>query len=231
MTRSLQGREDVNDLWVLTACHRPHLDLLRKAHASLGGMVPAARVVVVANGDNPPTQPELPDATVIPGPDVRSVAGWWNTGMDWIDTHGGGHVLFLDSDATTTPETVQAMVDAVETLGLAYVGVDRWGVLSAGGTWVRTDPGPYRDLRWRPSGYCFILSASCGVRPDPRYTHWYLDDDMELQALTAGGVGMVQGYVTHPDDQLWSEDTAAKRECDRALFVGKWGREAWIGAA
>ena len=217
-----------NNLWTLTPCHRPHLDLLRVALKGVPDDIPAERRIVVSNGADPPLPEDLPDATVIPGPDIRSVAGWWNTGLDWIQARGGGHVLFLDSDATTDPATVRAMLTAVESYGLAYVGVDRWHVLPDGGTWIRPDDRPYTDLRWRPSGYCFILHATCGVRPDPRYTHWYLDDDMELQAMTVGGVGMVSGHVTHPDDQHWDEDTQAKRDADRALFTAKWGRPPWV---
>lgn len=216
-------------VWSLTPCHRPHLPLLQQALTGLPDSIPAGRRIVVANGENPPTQDELPRATVIPGPDVRSVAGWWLTGMDYIAAHGGGHIVFLDSDATTTPGTVEDMIYAVDRYGLAYVGVDRRGVLAEGGVWIRGNSAPYRDLRWRPSGYLFALSATSGVRPDPRYTHWYLDDDMELQAMATGGVGMVHGTVDHPDDLAWSEDTQAKRDADRALFVAKWGQPAWWG--
>lgn len=215
-------------VWTLTPCHRPHLPLLRQALTGVPDWIPADRRIVVTNGPDAPRADELPGATVIPGDAARSVAGWWLTGMDHIEAQGGGHVVFLDSDAVTEPETIRRMVAAVEGLHLAYVGVDRRGVLAQGGIWIRTELAPYTDLRWRPSGYLFVLSADSGVRPDPRYTHWYLDDDMELQAMATGGVGMVAGYVDHPDDRLWSEDTQAKRDADRALFVAKWGRPAWL---
>jgi hypothetical protein len=217
-----------SSVWTLTPCHRPHLPLLRHALTGVPHWISAKRRVVVANGDDAPRQDELSEATVIPGPDVRSVAGWWLTGMDYIAAHGGGHVVFLDSDATTDAATIEAMLAAVERWGLAYVGVDRRGVLTQRGLWIRTDTTPYTDLRWRPSGYLFTLSADSGVRPDPRYSHWYLDDDMELQAMATGGVGMVAGYVDHPDDQRWDEDTQTKRDRDRELFVAKWGQQPWM---
>lgn len=217
----------ITPCWVVTPCHRPHLDLLRAAYATLPDWIPANRRVVVANGDNPPTAADLPGMTIVPGPDVLSVAGWWNTGIDYVTDHGGGHILFLDSDATTTPATVEAMVAAADRWGLTYVGVDRHGVLTEGGVWIRTQPVPYTDLRWRPSGYCFLVSPGWGIRPDPRYEHWYLDDDLEMQAMSAGGVGMVAGHVRHPDGLRWDVDTDTKRARDRDLFIAKWGRPAW----
>jgi hypothetical protein len=53
---------------------------------------------------------------------------------------------------------------------------------------------------------------------------------MELQALATGGVGMVAGHVDHPDDARWDEDTQAKRDADRALFIAKWNQPAWLAA-
>lgn len=222
-------------LWSLTPVHRPHAYGAKLMSAMLpADLFPNERQVFVTNGPDAPSARDLPPGvTIVPAttPDV-SVAAWWRQGMEHIyAADPDATIAFVDADALPGRGTVRRLHDALWTHNLAMAGVDRTGILPHG-VWVTKDRMPYRDLRWRPGWYCWLLAPGTGVWPDPQFGHWYLDDDMEWQARNTRrghtGVGLVADTPCyHPKGARWEGETDEVRDAARAKFYTKWGSLPW----
>jgi hypothetical protein len=184
------------------------------------------RVIVVANGQNPPTRRELP-AGVILTVDSNPYGGinisrWWNTGLRIasLAAEGDHATLVINADARIDRAGIDTLAHTIDLTGVAAAYPSLHGLPS------HTNYRPEEvDLRTRLTGFCFMLRGD-GVRADERFAWWYGDDDIDWQARVAGGSRMVTGvHVTHP--AMGGTDTEALAETirvDRARFVAKWGR-------
>jgi len=138
-----------------------HPDLLAATIAASG--LPIERVVVVWTGAGDP--PNLPAVTV-PQEDFN-IHQWWNTGIDILAERGCTRVAVLNDDVVIAPDTLPKMVHAMGDATLALLGEDHG-----------------------PSGHCFVLNATHGVRPDESY-RWY-SGDLQLIADASAAHGVVR---------------------------------------
>lgn len=188
--------------------------------------MPKSRVVIVANGENPPQAKELPKATVISYPTSEyCMSNWWNAGLDYAASKAKGkyEVFISNADTIVSGEVVEALAKALRTHDLAATGPDQADAVQ-GDIHIETRAEPF-DLRYRLPGYAFMLRGELDLRADPQFRHWYLDDDLEWQARQAGGTGIVKGLkVYHPPGgnplPPMLQQFAAE---DREKFAAKWG--------
>ena len=215
----------MSGVWAVTACYRPDIGVLRETLRVMG--LPADRVVVVANNDDPPRQEEIPEATVIPAATAElNLARWWNEGMDYVACRDRGEhdLLVFDADSAVPAAGITRLSEVLREHGLGAACPDRLGTLPAGSVHTERQIGP---VPWevRMTGWCFMLRGEAGLRADPQFRFWYADDDMECQARLAGGTGMAGGVRGgHPEASR--PLTPYQRECadtDAGRFSAKWG--------
>lgn len=212
--------------YAVAACHRPDILKMNSTLDMLGFR--KEHVVIVANGENPPTQEEIPSATVIQYPTLEyCMPNWWNMGLDYVqDIAGPVHNVFIfNADTYADYSTVTVLGTVLRDKDLAAVGPDRFNTLPRGFVLQNDRLEPEYNQAYRMTGYAFVLRGELGLRADPKFRHWYLDDDLEWQARANGGVGMVGGLtVGHPPAgnplsptlQQWAAE-------DREKFKVKWG--------
>lgn len=138
-----------------------HPDLLRAIIATSG--LPAERVAVVWTGEGEP--PELA-ATVERYYGPLNIHRWWNVGIDLLAEAGCTRVAVLNDDVVIAPDTLPRMVRGLAGATLALL--DEEG----------------------PSGHCWVLNVTHGVRPDEAY-RWY-SGDMQLMADAIEARGLVR---------------------------------------
>lgn len=209
----------------LAACHRPDIPKMNQALAHMG--FSKYRVVVVANGRESPTQEEIPNAIVIEYPTYEyCMPNWWNWGLSFISDGLaiGNHEIFIfNADTFAHGSDVLQLSQALRDHDLAATGPDQSDRVQ-GSIHKETRAEPF-DLGYRLPGYAFVLKGELGLRADPRFRHWYIDDDLEWQARLAGGTGLVPGVkVQHPANgnplSPMLQQFAAE---DREKFKIKWG--------
>lgn len=212
------------NIYAVAACHRPDVDQMKESLKVLD--FPKSRVIIVSNGEDQPTARDFPEATVVKYPTLEyCMPNWWNAGLDFIQgkTKKPHEVFIFNADTIATKGTVVGLAEALREYALAATGPDQSGVIR--------DPVHVEhrteafDLRYRLPGYACMLKGELGLRADPQFRHWYLDDDLEWQARRAGGTGIVQGLrVQHPPNgnPLTPRLTQFADE-DREKFKIKWG--------
>lgn len=226
--------------WVLIPCQRSRLSLLREAILSYAH--PADRVVVVATQPDPLTPRDLEgiaDHVVLHDDTAHLIGAWWNRGLDYITerTESAGsagsepfEVFAPSSDVIGTPESIPVLRGFLRSNGLVMVGPDYHG-----GAARPAHPSHQifrledtRTVHRRVPGACWMLAGESKLRLDPQFRWWYSDDDLEMQARQAGGVGIMQdtGLMPGPDTALSGEKLLWAHE-DRQKFVTKWGHEPW----
>lgn len=216
-------------IYATVACHRGDLDKLQRSTASLG--LPKDQIIVVANGDNPPTAEEVPAATVITYPDKGfSLTNWWNAGIDWIyeRAEGSFEVFVFNADCYTDLETLNSLSDALRRQDLAIVSPDQGSAVRPGKIHVETRLIPIANKNLRLWGCAFMLKGELKLRCDPAFRFYYNDDDIEWQGRQAGGVGIVGGtQVDHPYAGNLSRTMSPQLHQfaaeDREKFKIKWG--------
>lgn len=218
----------MTNLWAVAACHRPDLAKMRASLTALG--FEQSRVGVVSNGLDAPTQMELPEATVLPYTSSEyNMPKWWNVGLDWASAQAQGQpyeVFIFNADTVADKNTVTRLAEVLREKDLAATGPDRCNSLPKGFTLVETRLNPLDNLVFRMTGFAFVLKGELELRADPKFRHWYLDDDIEWQARCQGGVGMVGGcYVDHPPyGNPLSPELSQWATEDREKFKIKWGK-------
>ena len=136
-----------------------HPDLLRAIIATAG--LPADRVVVVWTGEDEP--PELV-ATVERFYGPVNIHRWWNAGINLLVEQGCTRVAVLNDDVVIAPDTLPRMLRGLAGATLALL--DEEG----------------------PSGHCWVLNVTHGVRADESY-RWYSGDlQLIADAMQAKGV-------------------------------------------
>lgn len=172
-----------------------HPDLLRAIIATSG--LPADRVVIVSNGDGPLPDADLP-AEKIHDPGPVNIHRWWNAGIDLLAERGCTRVAVLNDDVAISPDTLPRMARAL-----------------AGATLALLDDGG-------PSGHCWMLNVTHGVRPDESY-RWYSGDlQLIADASSARGVMRAPGawcLHVHPTEATEaSPEPLALAAADDALY-------------
>lgn len=214
------------NVWAVACTYRPDIEAMNRT-VELMGL--GKRICVVANGENPPTQEEIPDATVLTDTEpVYNMPRWWNKGLNWVSEQNGDEpyeVFIFGSDTMASNHTVVRLAEVLRERDLAATCPDRYGVLPAGHVWYEDRLETIRDMRFRMTGYAFVLRGELELRADPQFRSWYIDDDLEWQARGKGGTGMVGGLrVGHPLNgsplspmlRRWATE-------DREKFKIKWG--------
>lgn len=163
------------DVGMVIPSRGDHMDLLRAIIAASG--LPAQRIAVVATpGPNDYELCDLPAAVLVDeGP--RNVQRWWNWGIDWLTNLGCTRVAVLNDDVAINGETLPRLAAALEASGatLALPGY----------------PGA-------PSGHCWMLDTTHGVRPDESYTWWCGDLQLVADARHAhGAVRVADAWCEH----------------------------------
>ena len=171
-----------------------HLDMLRATIATSG--LPPERVAVVWNGDGWCPDADLA-ATVIHDTGEVNIHRWWNAGIDLLAERGCTRVAVLNDDVVISPETLPRMVRGLGGATLA---------LLADG----------------PSGHCWVLDVTHGVRPDESY-RWYSGDlQLIADATQARGVMRVSDawcLHLHPTAAtVASPELVALAAADDALY-------------
>jgi GT2 family glycosyltransferase len=216
-------------VWAVAACHRADLEKIQSSTTKLG--LPANRVIVVSNGEEPILSGEVPSARVIQYPDNGNfnLSAWWNYGIDYVRTHATDEyeIFVFNADCYTTPNTVEKLRSVMRLHDLSVVGPDQCQV-AQGPVHVETNLHPVYDKRYRLTGYAFMIAGESGIRCDENIRFWYNDDDIEWQGRSLKGTGLVQGLrVDHPAAGNLSCSMGPllqqyARE-DREYFRNKWG--------
>lgn len=144
-----------------------HPDSLRSIIAASG--LPPERVIVVHNGPDFLDERGL-GATVVHDSGPLNIHRWWNVGLNLLAERGCVHAAVLNDDVAISPDTLPKMLRA---LGLSTLAL------------LNDDGGP--------SGHCWMLNLTHGVRPDESY-RWYSGD---LQLIA--DASMARGVVRVPD--------------------------------
>ncbi len=138
-----------------------HPDLLRGIIATSG--LPPERVAVVWTGGEWCPDSDLA-ATIIHDTGPLNIHRWWNAGIELLAERGCTRVAVLNDDVIIAPDTLPKMARALGACTLALLDVEG------------------------PSGHCWMLSVSHGVRPDESY-RWYSGDlQLIADAMQAKGV-------------------------------------------
>lgn len=172
-----------------------HPDLLRAIIATSG--LPADRVVVVWTGADWCPDGDLA-ATVVHDTGPVNIHRWWNTGIDLLAERGCTRVAVLNDDVSISPDTLPRLVRGLGGATLALVGDGS------------------------PSGHCWVLNVSHGVRPDEAY-RWYSGDlQLIADATEARGVIRVDDawclHLTPTKATTASPELAALAAADDALY-------------
>jgi hypothetical protein len=214
------------NVWAVACTHRPDIEAMNKTVALMGL---GKKTIVVANGENPPTPDEIPEARVlIDREPVYNMPRWWNKGLDYVHEQNRGknyEVFIFGSDTMAEHSVVIRLAEVLREQDVAATCPDRYGVIPAGGVVFEDRLERIRDMRYRMTGYAFVLRGELELRADPKFRSWYIDDDLEWQARERGGTAMVGGLrVGHPLAgsplspmlQQWARE-------DREKFKAKWG--------
>jgi hypothetical protein len=216
-------------IYAVAASHRGDLEKIRRSTVALG--LPKDQIVVVANGENPPTQEEVPAATVVTYPnDGFSLTNWWNAGIDWVYERATDpfEVFVFNADCYTDLHALETLSRTLRQHGLAIVCPDQAGVLRPGQLHVETRLVPVGNKALRLWGCAFMLNGDKRLRCDPAFRFYYNDDDIEWQGRQVGGVGIVGGVrMDHPMggtlSAIMSPELHRFAAEDREKFRNKWG--------
>jgi GT2 family glycosyltransferase len=149
------------DVGLVIPTRGDHPELLRAVVATSG--LPPERVVIVSNGSGPLPDADIP-AVKIHDPGEVNIHRWWNTGINHLAAAGCTRVAILNDDVVIAPDTLPRLARGIggATLALAYTE--------------------------GPSGHCFMLNVTHGVRPDESF-RWYSGDlQLIADAQRANGV-------------------------------------------
>lgn len=140
-----------------------HPDLLAAIVAASG--LPPERVVVVDTSTFGGLS--VPGATVIrDGGDEVNIHRWWNAGIDHLVGVGCSRVAALNDDVVISPTTLPELARGLAGMTLSLLDEDG------------------------PSGHCWMLNVTHGVRPDESY-RWF-SGDLQLIADADQAKGVVR---------------------------------------
>lgn len=217
------------DLWVLTVAPGDRAGEVHELRASLPG-VPNARFIVVT------TQPDpLDGATLLFDSTELNIAKWWTVGLnhiaalahhEYLDPTQPYDVFITESDTRITPEDLDLVRAEMRRAGCVMGGADWKHLLPGlGVNLVRRSNQAVFPAATRLPGIGLVVAGEVGLRHDPQFRWWLVDDDLEWQAREAGGTVLVGGTsLTHTGFQgeLRGERLTAWHE-DQPKFMAKWG--------
>lgn len=174
--------------------------------------------------------PENPTMIIQDFREPKNISRWWNLGLRCAEyqnfylTHDEREeftVAVLNDDLMVEPGFVQALANGIMHYDVAASFPDVYGM--------HRDQVFNHPSHWRMSGYAFALRGSLRLRADENMQWWYGDNDLEWQALRAGGVVTVGGLgIRHlyPNSTTVGE-LAEQAARDRQTFEAKWGSSPW----
>lgn len=185
--------------------------------------------VVVANqGWVPPLWKQ--DLVMVSDPEPeRNISRWWNLGLDAaqkIANSAEWNVLVVNDDVVASPDLVSVLSHELRSTSSVIAYPNQFNDV-----YVRwTDSGPV-DLRYRLTGYAWMIRGESGLRLDESLKWWYGDDDLFWRANQAGGSVCVPGCrVVHQEPNGYTNsipDLSKQAGLDRETFVKKWGTPPW----
>lgn len=189
------------DVGLVIPTRGDHPDLLADIIASSG--LPAARIVIVSNGPRALSLANVP-ATVLVDIGERNIHRWWNRGIDWLVARGARRIAVLNDDVRIAGDTLAKLADA---LGPDLTVAPTLALAGRKGS---------------PSGHCWMLNTTHGIRPDESYTWWCGDLQLQADAATAGGVVRVPGaycqHLHHNQATVADPELSAAGAADNALY-------------
>lgn len=212
------------DLWVLTVAPGSRADEVADLRASLPD-VPDHRFVVVTTRPDP-----IPGALLFDS-DELNIAKWWTVGLEYIYDIRGFRgpevydVLIVESDTRITPEDLDSVRAEMRRSSCVMAGADWQRMLPGPGiNLVRRSNTPITPGTLRLPGIGLVVAGEAGLRHDPQFRWWYVDDDLEWQAREAGGTVLVGGTtLTHRGSTPMTGERATFAQEDIVKFAAKWG--------
>lgn len=159
-----------------------------------------------------------------------NISYWWNLGMDiaqvLAEEGGEWNVLIVNDDVVAPANLVERLSTEMRSTSAVLASPNMYD-----DTLQFHGPESPMELRYRITGYAFMLRAETGIRIDETMAWWWSDTDLEMRARREGGAVLVPGcVVTHLDPNGFTErDPVLNRQAgiDRETFVRKWGSAPW----
>jgi hypothetical protein len=192
--------------------------------------LPLEQIVVVS------TRPGVrlpPDVVVVEDFGPLNIQRWWLRGIEEAVARGATAVAVCNDDlilgSTALAELHEALVATGATVASPSRPPRKDGVH-------RRPLVPYSPRIW---GCLWVLDATSGLRPDPRYVWWYGDNDLDIRARRdhRGIVTVPVDYEhRHPGEGTGkSSDLSAQTDKDALTFQNDYGRilmfSRWVNKA
>ena len=193
------------DLWLVvpTASRFEYLDKI-----FINSLIPKKNIILVRTIDGP-TVDKVNNLFVESG--EVNIQKWWNLGINYAEKRGAKLVAVLNDDVYISPGSLQAIaLEVIEqnaALGFPY---------------------PHSG---QLAGYCWILNLSSDVRPDERFSWWFGDNDLQMQAQATSKYIYVSADVQHLEGGESTEKNPSLRhlaEKDHLIFIKKWTKKTTV---
>lgn len=153
-----------------------------------------------------------------------NLSALWNRGLEAAGEDSLMHwVAVLNDDAIVPANWFGHLSGQMESAGAVAGGYN--GALTK-----HTKPG-VTALHERMPGHAFMLDGRYELRADEQFQWWCGDNDLDMQARTAGGTLILpDDPVVHMfPDRSTAENPVlqARTSIDMKLFVEKWGFRPW----
>jgi hypothetical protein len=187
------------DLWLVipTATRSQYIEKIIK-----NSLIPTKNIVLVRTVDGAIFGKV--NNIFVNNPEIN-IQKWWNLGIDYAAQRGAKLVAVLNDDVHISPGSLQA---------IAFEVLEQNAALGF--------PYPHSG---RLAGYCWILNLDSKVRPDERFSWWFGDNDLQMQAQTTSKYIYVSADIKHIEGgKLTEENELLKHlaERDQLLFIEKW---------
>jgi hypothetical protein len=152
----------------------------------------------------------------------------WNFGLEWAQfIEPDSYVAILNDDVELPPNFADDMSNHLRltdsTIAFPNQHDEITRTLNSHGN---------IDLRYRMTGYCFMVNNAHGLRCDTAFKWWYGDDDLDRRARSMRNgtvqVGNVRVKHLHPNESTNSSAVRSEQtKLDRATFIRKHGVAPW----
>lgn len=159
-----------------------------------------------------------------------NISTWWTEGMKVAITQGATEILLLNDDCLIKRSGVSRLAEALYEHDLTLTGPN-YRKIPEEETIIRT-PGP---IQWwkRVPGFCMLLRVEDEVWPDHGMRWWLSDDDIEWQARSKRGTGLISGIpISHPSagGTMLNDVLGGYYSEDIQKFIEKWGSQPCLPA-
>lgn len=190
------------DLWLVvpTASRFEYLDKI-----FVNSLIPKENIILVRSNSGPVFGKVI---NIFVNSREINIQKWWNLGIDYAEKQGAKLVAVLNDDVYISPGSLQAIALAVleQNVALGF-------------------PYPHSG---QLAGYCWILNLSSDVRPDERFSWWFGDNDLQMQAQATSKYIYVSADVQHLEGGKLTEFNqylGRLAERDHLIFLKKWTKK------